>query len=41
MTAQEKLNMIGVLEMVTGYSYEYLKSLSDEQLEDLYKKRVG
>lgn len=41
MNAQEKTNMIGVLEMVTGYSYIYLKNLSDEKLQELYKQRVG
>lgn len=41
MNAQEKTNMIGILEMITGYSYIYLKSLSDEKLEQLYKERVG
>ncbi|MFY0760207.1 BH0509 family protein [Metabacillus dongyingensis] len=41
MTAQEKMNMIGVLEFVTGYNYIYLKNLSDEKLQELYKQRVG
>lgn len=33
--------MISVLEMRTGYSYEYLRSLTDEKLEKLYQERVG
>jgi hypothetical protein len=37
----ERDAMISVLEMRTNYSYAYLKSLSDEQLEKLYKERVG
>lgn len=32
--------MISVLCMVTGYSYEYLKSLTLEQVELLYKERA-
>jgi len=38
--AWEKNNMIGVLEWRTRFSYEYLKSLPDEKLMDLYQKRV-
>lgn len=41
MDPKEKMNMIGVLEMVTGYNYIYLKNLSDEKLQELYKQRVG
>ncbi len=37
----ERNNMISTLEWRTGYSYEYLKSLNDEQLDRLYKERVG
>ncbi|MFE8704120.1 BH0509 family protein [Cytobacillus sp. FJAT-54145] len=37
----ERNNMISVLEWKTNFSYEYLKSLSDEALEKLYKERVG
>jgi hypothetical protein len=36
MTADE---MIAVLTMVTGYSYEYLKSLTYEELERLFKEK--
>lgn len=36
-----KDEMIAVLEMVTGYSREYLKSLTPEQVELLYRERVG
>lgn len=31
---------ISILEMVTQFSFEYLKSLNDEALERLYKERV-
>lgn len=37
----ERENMISVLEWRTNFSYQYLKSLTDEQLEKLYKERVG
>lgn len=33
--------MISVLEMRTSYSYEYLRSLTDEKLVKLYQERVG
>ncbi|WP_414635267.1 hypothetical protein [Bacillus sp. NTK034] len=33
--------MISVLEWRTNFSHEYLKSLTDEQLNKLYKERVG
>lgn len=39
--AFERNNMISVLEWRTNFSYEYLKSLTDEQLDKLYKERVG
>jgi hypothetical protein len=39
--AWEKDNMISVLEWRTNFSREYLKSLSDEALNKLYKERVG
>lgn len=39
--AWERANMISVLEWRTAYSYVYLKSLTDEQLDKLYKERVG
>jgi uncharacterized protein YktA (UPF0223 family) len=32
--------MISVLEMITRYSYAYLKSLSDEKLKKLYEERA-
>lgn len=28
------------IEMLTNYSYEYLKSLLDEELEELYREKV-
>jgi len=31
--------MISILEMVTNYSYEYLKSLSPEALKKLYEEK--
>jgi hypothetical protein len=31
--------MIAVLEMITRYSYEYLKSLTYEELEKLFKEK--
>ncbi len=37
----ERNNMISVLEWRTSFSYEYLKSLTDEQLDKLYRERVG
>ncbi len=39
--AFERNNMISVLEWRTNFSFEYLKSLTDEQLDKLYKERVG
>lgn len=33
MTKQE---LISVLEMITNYSYEYLKSLDEEELQKIY-----
>lgn len=36
----ERNTMVSVLEWRTRFSYEYLKSLSDEELDDLYQKRV-
>ncbi len=36
----ERHNMISVLEWRTRFSYEYLKSLSDEELDEMYQKRV-
>lgn len=33
MTKQE---LISVLEMITNYSYEYLKSLEEEELQKIY-----
>ncbi|WNS74251.1 BH0509 family protein [Bacillus sp. DTU_2020_1000418_1_SI_GHA_SEK_038] len=39
--AWERENMISVLEWRTAYSREYLIKLTDEQLEKLYKERVG
>ncbi len=38
--AWERTTMIGVLEWRTRFSYEYLKSLSDEKLMELYQTRV-
>lgn len=35
-----KDELISVLEMITKFSYEYLKSLSKEELEKLYKERA-
>lgn len=35
-----KDELITVLEMITKYSYEYLKSLSVEDLQKLYEDRV-
>lgn len=32
MTAKERMELIGLLEIVTGYSYEYLKRQTDEWL---------
>lgn len=32
--------MISVLEMITNYSYHYLKSLTTEQLQKLYEDRA-
>ena len=37
----ERQNMISVLEWRTNFSYEYLNSLTDEQLDKLYRERVG
>lgn len=31
--------MISVLEMISNYSYEYLKSLSPEALKKLYEEK--
>lgn len=31
---------ISVLEMITKFSYEYLKSLSKEELEKIYRERA-
>ncbi|WP_412729260.1 BH0509 family protein [Cytobacillus praedii] len=39
--AWERDNMISVLEWRTAYSREYLRKLNDEQLDRLYKERVG
>lgn len=36
-----KDDMIAVLTIKTGYSYEYLKSLTPEQVELIYRERVG
>ncbi len=36
----ERHTMISVLEWRTRFSYEYLKSLSDKELDELYQKRV-
>lgn len=35
-----KDELISVLEMITKFSYEYLKSLSIEELEKLHKERA-
>lgn len=35
-----KDELISVLEMITKFSYEYLKSLSKEELEKIYKERA-
>lgn len=32
----EKQELISVLELITNYSYEYLKSLDEEELQKLY-----
>ena len=37
MTKQE---LITVLELVTNYSYEYLKTLPIEKLQELYEERA-
>ncbi len=37
----ERNNMISTLEWRTGFRYEYLKSLKDEQLSRLLKEKVG
>jgi uncharacterized protein YktA (UPF0223 family) len=37
----ERENMISVLEWRTNFSREYLKRLTDEQLDKLYRERVG
>lgn len=37
----ERENMITTIEWRTGYPYEYLKTLSDEQLDKLYKEKIG
>lgn len=39
--AWERDNMISVLEWRTNFSREYLRKLNDEQLDKLYKERVG
>ncbi|MGD6898619.1 BH0509 family protein [Bacillus infantis] len=39
--AAERENMISVIEWRTGYSREYLKNLTEAQLEKLYKEKVG
>ncbi|WP_157684542.1 MULTISPECIES: BH0509 family protein [Cytobacillus] len=39
--AWERDNMISVLEWRTNFSREYLQKLTDEQLDKLYKERVG
>jgi hypothetical protein len=39
--AWEKDNMISILEWRTNFSREYLKSLTDIELDRLYKERVG
>jgi hypothetical protein len=39
--AWERENMISVIEWRTGYSREYLRKLTDEQLNSLYKEKVG
>ncbi|KAB2337633.1 BH0509 family protein [Cytobacillus depressus] len=39
--AWEREKMISVLEWRTGFLREYLITLSDEKLEELYKERVG
>jgi hypothetical protein len=33
--------MRAILKMVTGYSFEYLQSLSKEQIEKLYQERAN
>jgi hypothetical protein len=38
--AWERENMVSVLEWRTRFSYEYLKSLPDKELNELYEKRV-
>ncbi|MEK5394106.1 hypothetical protein NSQ59_27780 [Margalitia sp. FSL K6-0131] len=38
---EERQEMITVLELVSLYSYEYLKSLNDEKLVELYKEKQG
>lgn len=38
--AWERANIISILEWRTKFSYEYLKSLTDEQLDKLYMERV-
>lgn len=39
--AWERENMISVLEWRTKFSREYLVKLTDEQIDKLYKERVG
>jgi hypothetical protein len=34
-----KAELISVLEMITAYSYEYLKSLPLEELQQMYDER--
>ena len=36
---QARMEIIGELELKTGYSWEYLKSLPDEKLLELLKER--
>lgn len=40
MTANERLEKIGALEIVTGYPFEYLKRQTDEWLIKEHKERV-
>lgn len=40
MNAADKLYIIDELEMKTGYTFEYLRTLSDEKLQELYWERI-
>lgn len=40
MTPNERAEMINLLELVTGYSEEYLMMQTDEKLLQIHKERV-